>query len=82
MKLMCAEGMSAGYTFVPELTAVASAVLAKSTWAVLALTCHIELFVLAHDRESIDKDTDLSPLFKHVLFFHAREEAQRGGQVI
>jgi hypothetical protein len=43
---------------------------------VLALICHIELFVLAHYRESIDKDTDLSPLFKDVLFFHAREEAQ------
>ena len=73
---MCAEGMPAGYTFVPEPNAVASAVLSKSTWAVLALTCHIELFVLAHYRESIDKDTDLSPLFKDVLFFHAREEAQ------
>jgi hypothetical protein len=73
---MCAEGMPAGYTFVPEPNAVASAVLSKSTWAVLALTCHIELFVLAHYRESIDKDSDLSPLFKDVLFFHAREEAQ------
>ena len=45
---MCAEGMPEGYTFVPEPNAVASAVLSKSTWAVLALTCHIELFVLAH----------------------------------
>ena len=55
---MCAEGMPAGYTFVPEPNAVATAVLAKSTWAVLALTCHIELFVLAHYRESIDTDAD------------------------
>ena len=47
---MCAGGMPGGYTFVPEPNAVASAVLAKSTWAVLALTCHIELFVLAHYR--------------------------------
>jgi len=76
IELMCAEGMPAGYTFVPEPNPVASAVLSKSTWAVLALTCHIELFVLAHYRESIDNDTDLSPLFKDVLFFHAREEAQ------
>ena len=76
IELMCAEGMPAGYTFVPEPNAVAAAVLSKSTWAVLALICHIELFVLAHYRESIDKDTDLSPLFKDVLFFHAREEAQ------
>ena len=56
---MCAEGMPAGYTFVPEPNAVASAVLVKSTWAVLALTCHIELFVLAHYRESIDADDRL-----------------------
>ena len=64
---MCAEGMPEGYTFVPEPNAVASAVLAKSTWAVLALTCHIELFVLAHYRESIDTDADVSELWKDVF---------------
>jgi hypothetical protein len=73
---MCAEGMPAGYTFVPEPNAVASAVLSKSTWAVLALTCHIELFVLQHYRESIDKAADLSPLWKDVFLHHAREESQ------
>ena len=73
---MCAEGMPAGYTFVPEPNAVATAVLAKSTWAVLALTCHIELFVLAHYRESIDPDPDLSPLWKDVFLYHWREESQ------
>jgi hypothetical protein len=73
---MCAEGMPEGYTFVPEPNAVASAVLSKSTWAVLALTCHIEVFVLAHYRESIDPDPDLSPLWKDVFLYHWREESQ------
>ena len=73
---MAAEGMPAGYTFVPDPNAVASAVLSKSTWAVLALTCHIELFVLQHYRESIDKAPDLSPLWKDVFLHHAREESQ------
>jgi hypothetical protein len=73
---MAAEGMPPGYAFVPEPNAVASAVLSKSTWAVLALTCHIELFVLQHYRESIDKATDLSPLWKDVFLYHAREESQ------
>ena len=73
---MCAEGMPAGYTFLPEPNAVASAVLAKSTWAVLALTCHIEIFVLAHYRESIDPDTSVSELWKDVFLYHWREESQ------
>jgi len=73
---LCAEGMPEGYTFVPEPNAVASAVLSKSTWAVLGLTCHIELFVLAHYRESIDKDADVSELWKDVFLYHWREEAQ------
>src|SRR4249920_3525710 len=73
---MCAGGMPGGYTFVPEPNAVASAVLSKSTWAVLALTCHIELFVLAHYRESIDTDAHVSELWKDVFLHHAREESQ------
>ena len=73
---MCAEGMPDGYTFVPEPNAVASAVLSKSTWAVLALICHIELFVLAHYRESIDTDANLSELWKDVFLYHWKEESQ------
>jgi hypothetical protein len=73
---MCAEGMPAGYTFVPDPNAVASAVLAKSTWAVLALTCQIELFVLAHYRESIETDANVSELWKDVFLYHAKEESQ------
>jgi hypothetical protein len=73
---LCAEGMPDGYTFVLEPNAVASAVLSKSTWAVLALICHIELFVLAHYRESIDGDADASELWKDVFLYHWREESQ------
>jgi hypothetical protein len=73
---LCAEGMPTGYVFVPDPNAVATAVLSKSTWAVLALTCHIELFVLAHYRESIESQVDLSELWKDVFLFHWREEAQ------
>ena len=73
---MCAEGMPGGYTFVPEPNAVASAVLAKSTWAVLGLTCHIELFTLQHYKESIQPTQHLSALYKDVFLHHWREESQ------
>ena len=73
---LAAEGMPAGYGFLPQPNEVAAAVLGKSTWAVLALICHIELFVLAHYHASIDRDTDLSDLYKDVFFHHAREESQ------
>ena len=73
---MCAEGMPAGYSFLPDANSVASFVLAKSTWAVLALTCHIELFVLAHYRGSIDGDMNSSELWKDVFLYHWREESQ------
>jgi len=73
---MIAGGMPAGYTFLPDPNAVASVVLGKSTWAVLALTCFIELFVLAHYRESIDRDDNLSELWKDVFLHHWREESQ------
>ena len=55
---------------------VASFVLGKSTWAVLALTCHIELFSQAHYRASIAAATGLSPLFKDIFLFHWKEESQ------
>ena len=73
---MAAAGMPAGYRFLPQPNDVAAVVLGKSTWAVLALTCHIELFVLAHYHASIDADTGLSELYKDVFLFHAREESQ------
>ncbi|MGH8683494.1 MAG: hypothetical protein ACREVP_18515 [Burkholderiales bacterium] len=73
---MAAADMPEGYTFLPDPNAVAAVVLGKSTWAVLALTCHIELFVLAHYRESIDPDPNLSELWKDVFLYHWREESQ------
>jgi hypothetical protein len=51
-------------------------VLGKSTWAVLGLTYHIELFTQVHYRQSIEPDADLSELYKDVFFFHWKEESQ------
>src|SRR5215510_12132910 len=76
VEAMVAAGMPAGYTFLPQPNDVANAVLAKSTWAVLALTCHIELFTQAHYRQSIDPDAALSELWKDVFLFHWKEESQ------
>src|SRR5262247_548033 len=53
---MVASGMPGGYTFLPKPNDVAAAVLSKCTWAVLALTCDIEIFTLAHYRQSIETD--------------------------
>ena len=74
-KLMAA-GMPSGYAFVPSPNEVATAVLSKSSWAVLGLTCNIELFTLDHYRQSIDKDPDASELWKDVFLFHMKEESQ------
>ena len=73
---MIARGMPSGYRFAPQPNDVASAVLGASTWAVLALTCHIELFTQAHYRSSIDADQNLSELWKDVFLFHWKEESQ------
>jgi hypothetical protein len=76
IEALVAEGMPAGYRFAPQPNEVAKLVLSKSTWAVLALTCHIEIFTLAHYRQSIDPDGELSDLFKDVFLFHWKEESQ------
>jgi len=73
---LVAEKMPAGYQFQPQPNAVAEAVLSKSTWAVLALTLHIELFTQMHYRQSIEPDENLSPLFKDVFLYHWKEESQ------
>jgi len=73
---MVAQGMPGGYTFMPQPNDVARAVLSKSTWAVLALTCHIELFTQAHYRQSIEPDAELSELWKDLFLFHWKEESQ------
>ena len=76
IETMIGVGMPAGYSFLPRPNEVASVVLGKSTWAVLALTCLIELFTQAHYRASIEPDSELSPLFKDVFLFHWKEESQ------
>jgi hypothetical protein len=73
---MMAVQMPAGYAFQPEPNGVAQAVLGKSTWSVLGLTCLIELFVMAHYRSSIEPDMALSELWKDVFMYHWREESQ------
>jgi hypothetical protein len=76
IEAMIGAGMPAGYSFAPKPNDVASVVLSKSTWSVLALTCLIELFTQAHYRASIEPDGELSPLFKDVFLFHWKEESQ------
>ena len=70
------EVMPAGYRFLLDPNEVARAVLSKSTWAVLGLTLHIELFTLTHYKYSIEPDPSLSPLYKDVFRFHWMEESQ------
>jgi len=73
---LAGEHMPSGYLFMPEPNAVARFVLDKSSWAVLALACHIELFTQVHYRESMADDASLSGLFRDVFLFHWKEEAQ------
>ena len=76
IEVLVADSMPPGYTFGPTPNEVAKFVLGKSTWAVLALTCHIELFTQAHYRASIGVAEDVSPLYKDVFLFHWKEESQ------
>ena len=76
IEAMAKETMPEGYVFIPKPNDVAGAVLSKSTWAVLALTLHIELFTQQHYRQSVEPEEDMSPLFKDVLMYHWKEESQ------
>jgi hypothetical protein len=76
LEVMMAMDMPKGYTFLPQPNDVANAVLGKCTWAVLGLTCHIELFSVDHYRQSIDRDAEVSELWKDVFLFHMKEESQ------
>ena len=73
---MVGDVLPDGYRFDFDPDDVARAVLAKSTWAVLALTLDIELFTQLHYRESIEPDGELSALFKDVFLYHWKEESQ------
>jgi hypothetical protein len=74
--IMIGETLPAGYRFSVDPDAIAAVVLGKSTWAVLALTLHIELFTQLHYRHSINPDGQLSELFKNVFLYHWKEESQ------
>jgi hypothetical protein len=76
LERLTAAKMPPGYRFVAAADDVARFVLGKCTWAVLALTCHIELFSQAHYRASIEAAEGLSPLFKDVFLYHWKEESQ------
>ena len=73
---LAGAAMPAGYVCVADPDEVARLVLAKSTWAVLALTCFVELFTQRHYKESIAPDRELSELFQDVFLFHWKEESQ------
>ena len=76
MEAMIGAQLPVGYRQVANPNDVARAVLSASTWSVLALTCHIELFVQAHYAESIAPREELCPLFKDVFRFHWKDEAR------
>lgn len=76
LEQMIAAGMPDGYDFVARPDDVAAFVLSKSTWSVLALTCHIELFTQVHYVEAIQSDATLSPLYKDVFLYHWKDESQ------
>jgi hypothetical protein len=73
---LASASMPSGYQFDIAPNDVAAFVLGKSTWAVLALTCHIELFTQAHYRASIGTDEALSDLYRDVFLYHWKEESQ------
>lgn len=73
---MAGAGMYDGYQFRSTANAVAGQVLQASTWAVLALTCHIEIFTQVHYRLSIEPDEGICDLYKDVFLYHWREESQ------
>jgi hypothetical protein len=76
MESMIGPELPPGYRQVADPNDVARAVLGASTWSVLALTCHIELFVQAHYAESIAPGEELCPLFKDVFRFHWKDESR------
>ena len=72
---LAAAVMPAGYRLVADGNAIASVVLGKCKWAVLALTCHIEIFTLVHYKKSIAAE-QLAELWKDVFLHHWKEESQ------
>ncbi len=76
MEEMIGAHMPSGYRQVADANDVARVVLGASTWSVLALTCHIELFVQSHYDKSIAPRQELCPVFKDVFKYHWQDECQ------
>src|SRR5262245_19812200 len=76
IEALAAKIMPPGYKVMPDPNDVAGFVLGKSTWSVLALTCHIEIFTQVHYKSSIEPDHELSELWKDVFLHHWQEESQ------
>ena len=76
IEALSAEDMPDGYRVAADANDVAQVVLSKSTWAVMALTYHVEIFTQVHFKKSIEPETGLSELWKDVFLFHWKEEAQ------
>ena len=76
IEALTTEGVPEGYAVVADPNDVARVILGKSTWAVLGLTCHIELFTQQHYKQSIRPCEGASALYKDVFLFHWKEESQ------
>ena len=76
VEALAAETLPHGYQFMPDAHEVATFVLGKSTWSILALTCCIEIVTQIHYRQSMESDSSMSPLFKDIFLFHWKEESQ------
>ncbi len=76
VEALSATNMPDGYTVAADANEVARIVLSKSTWAVMALTYHVEVFTQVHFKKSIEPEADLSPLWKDVFLYHWKEESQ------
>ena len=76
VEALAASSMRPGYALVPKPNDIARFVLGKSTWSVLALTTHIEIFTQIHYKKSIEHDPNLSELWKDVFLHHWQEESQ------
>jgi hypothetical protein len=76
MEKLAGLALPPGYRMTTDPDSAAAAMLTKSTWAVLALTCFVEIFTQAHYLHSIRDDAELSPLFKDVFYYHWIEEVQ------
>ena len=76
VEALAAADMPDGYRVAADANEVAKIVLSKSTWAVMALTYHVEIFTQVHFKTSIEPEADLSELWKDVFLYHWKEESQ------